>query len=381
MHVVYAIDCLGSGGAQRQMVEIARRVKLDTGWRVSCVVYRRDDFHAARLADVEIPVALIPRSWKLDPLLPRNIARWIDEARPDVVHAFMTVPSLWTLLALHHLPRSRRPAFLASERDESIAATRAQGWMQRFVCRGSDAVTANAEIAARAIVDRLGAPPARVHYVPNGIDLDAWDLAAQRPCPLPLEPGCFHLALIGRLERQKNHALLIEALRRIDPRRRATWRIWFLGDETGGRAFAAALEEKAAAAGLQDQVRFAGRTREVASLMRALDCLVLPSLHEGFPNVVLEAMASRLPVVASRVGAVPQLVEDERTGFAFPSEDADALAAALLRVSELSAAEREALGKRAREVVEHRYTIAVCALAYRRLYESMLRAGAEDDAA
>jgi len=92
-------------------------------------------------------------------------------------------------------------------------------------------------------------------------------------------------------------------------------------------------------------------------------------------------MASRLPVVASRVGAVPQLVEDERTGFVFPSEDADALAAALLRVSELSAAEREALGKRAREVVEHRYTIAVCALAYRRLYESMLRAGAEDDAA
>jgi glycosyltransferase involved in cell wall biosynthesis len=337
-------------------------------------VYRRDDFYAARLQEVEIPVTLIPRRWKFDPLLPRNIGLWLDGAGVDLVHAFMTVPALWTLLAVRSLPRRRRPAFVASERDESIATTRWQAWMQGFVCRGSDAVTANAEIAGRAIVARLGIPSARVHCVPNGIDLDSWDRAAEQPCPFSLEPGCFHLALVGRLELQKNHALLIEALRRIDPARRARWRVWFVGAETGGRAFAASLQGQVVATGLEEQVQFVGRTPAVAALMRAIDCLVLPSRHEGFPNVVLEAMASRRLVVASRVGAVPQLLEDGRTGFVFASEDADDLAAALLRVSELSAAEREALGKRAREVVERRYTIAASADAYERLYESVLRA-------
>jgi glycosyltransferase involved in cell wall biosynthesis len=288
----------------------------------------------------------------------------------------MTAPALWALLGVRSLPRGRRPALITSERGEVIATTRRQAWMQRFVCRGSDAVTANAEVAQRAIVSRLGIPAARVHYVPNGIDLDAWDRAAEEPCPLRLEVGCFHLALVGRLELEKNHALLIEALRRIEPRRRASWRTWFVGDERV-QALAARLREQVVAAGLAGQVHFAGRTPAIAALMRDIDCLVLPSLHEGFPNVVLEAMASRLPVVASRVGAVPQLVEDGRTGFVFASEDPDALGLALVRASELSSAEREVFGKRAREVVERRYTIAATAELYERLYEAALRARAD----
>jgi len=377
LHIVYAIDGLGSGGAQRQLVEVARRVKLDRGWRVSCLVYRPDDFYAARLREVEIPVVLIPKRARLDPLFPRRIGAWLGEAGADLVHCFMTVPALWNLLAVRGLPRRRRPAVIASERDERIATTRLQGWLQRFVYRGSDAVTANSGSAARAIVARLGVPAERVHYIPNGIDLEHWDRSARQPCSLALDPGCFHLALIGRLEPQKNHALLIEALRRIEPARRARWRVWFVGAETGGRSFAAGIEAQAAAAGLGGQLRLVDPMAGVAALMGGLDCLVLPSRHEGFPNVVLEAMASRLPVVASRVGDAPQLVEDGRTGFLFDSEDADGLAAALLRVAALSAAEREALGERARDVIERRYTIASVADTYSRLYESVLRAVAD----
>jgi starch synthase len=261
---------------------------------------------------------------------------------------------------------------IASERDTVIGATSRQRWLQRLAYRGSDAVTANSALAAQAIVTRLGVAPERVHYVPNGIDLAAWDRAGESPCPLALEAGRFHLALVGRLEPQKNHALLIEALRRIEPARRADWVVWCVGAETGGRAFAHDVEARARAAGLAESVRFVPPTAAVAALMRRLDLLVLPSRHEGFPNVVLEAMASRLPVVASRVGDVPSLLEDGSTGFVFDSEDADGLADALLRARALAPDDRAALVARARAVVEQRYGIDAVAALHVRLYQALV---------
>jgi glycosyltransferase involved in cell wall biosynthesis len=369
VHLVYAIDCLGPGGAQRQLAELARGVRLATGWPVSCLVYRRYDFYTERLRDVGVDVMLIEKRWRLDPRLPQRMAVWLRESRADVVHAFMTVPAFWSLLAIRRIAPRVRPALIASERDEAIARTRAAGWFQRLVYRSSDAVTANAEVAARAIEMRLGVPSERVHYIPNGIDLVHWDRAAAEPCPLVLEPGCFHVALVGRFQPQKNHALLLEALARIDPTQRARWRVWFVGETTGGEAFVRSIEQRIAHHRLQDVVRRVPPTPGIASLMRCLDLLVLPSLHEGFPNVVLEAMASRLPVVASRVGDVPNLIEDGRTGLLFENGDADGLVRALLRASAMSAAERVALGARARSVVEARFGIGTLAEAHVRLYE------------
>jgi glycosyltransferase involved in cell wall biosynthesis len=369
VHLVYAIDCLGSGGAQRQLVELARRVRLATAWPVSCLVYRSDDFYADRLRDVGIDPVLIAKRWKLDPRLPLRMAAWLREGGADVVHAFMTVPALWTLLALRCIAAARRPALIASERDESIATTRAQGWMQRIAYHGSDAVTANAEVSARAIEERLGVPSERVHYLPNGIDLEHWDRLATEPCPLTLEPGLFHLALVGRLQPQKNHALLLEALGRIDPGQRARWRVWFIGEATGGQRFLRGIEEQITRKSLQDTVRLVPPTPGIASLMRRLDLLVLPSRHEGFPNVLLEAMASGLPVVASRVGDVPNLVEDRRTGLLFENGDVEGLVGALSCIHEMPQAERAALGARARAVVEQRFSIGALAEAHIRLYE------------
>jgi glycosyltransferase involved in cell wall biosynthesis len=373
MHLAYFIDNLGSGGAQRQLVEIARRVCLETRWRVSCLVYRDDDFYGPRLREVGIPIVRPPKRGRLDPLFPVRLGAWLRAEKVDVVHAFLTLPSLWSVVAVHAFAGWRRPALVASERDCRIASSWGLRASQELAYHGADLVTANCAIAAREIAARLHVAPSRIRYIPNGIDLAAWDCAAAEPSPLLREPGCFHLALIGRLEPQKNHALLVEALGRLDPARRAHWRIWFIGAQSGGSAAAREIEQRVARAGLEKQVRFVPPTPRVAAVMGALDALVLPSRHEGFPNVVLEAMASRVPVVASRVGDVPRLIEDGRTGFVFASDDAEGLAAALLRVSALAPAGREAMGRRARERVESEYQIDAIASLHVDLYAQLAR--------
>lgn len=373
LHLVYAIDSLGSGGAQRQVVELAVRLGARPDLRVSVLVYRVKDFFGDRLRSAGIEIIHLHKRWKLDPLHPRRVRRWVRAHQVDVVHAFMLSPALWNWLGVRGLHGSERPVFLAAERNSRIATTRLEGALQRLVYRAADAVTANSRVAQEEIRTKLGLPPERVHYLCNGIDLEGWDRALREPPPFTLEPDRFNVALVGRLEPQKNHALLLAALSRLGPARIGNWRVWFVGAANGGSRHADEIRAEIRERGLEEIIRILPPTPGVAALMSRLDLLVLPSRYEGFPNVVLEALAARLPVVAARVGDVPELIEHGKTGFVFPPGDAAALTDLLSHVSQLPEGERRHLAARGRATVESRYRIEAVALAHLELYRSLLR--------
>jgi glycosyltransferase involved in cell wall biosynthesis len=121
-------------------------------------------------------------------------------------------------------------------------------------------------------------------------------------------------------------------------------------------------------------VRLVSETPEIPALRRVADAVVLPSLFEGFPNVLLEAMASGLPAVATAVGDVPSLIEEGVTGFLVPSGDAAALALALERLHALGPEARRAMGRAARAQVEARHQLEGVAARHLTLYESLLAA-------
>jgi glycosyltransferase involved in cell wall biosynthesis len=369
MRVFYAIDSLGSGGAQRQVVELASFLRSERGVDVSVLVYRDAAFHAARLREAGVPVVLLPKHAKLDPAFPVRMRRWLRDHRPDLVHAFLLAPAFWARLALGRA-RLGRPVLIAAERNSLIADTFMRRTLQRFVYRSADAVTANAACAAREISERLAVPAERVHHLPNGIDLGAWDAAAAAECPVALEQGCFHVALVGRLEAQKNHRFVLDVLERVAARRRERWRIWFVG--AASAAVAQALHDELGRRGLAGIVRLLPPTPAIAALMVQLDALILPSRHEGFPNVLLEAMASRLPAIAAPVGEAPSMLEPGRTGWLVETSEPEAWARALEALEDLPREARRRIGEAARATVEERYRLEVVADQHLALYRRLV---------
>jgi glycosyltransferase involved in cell wall biosynthesis len=371
VRVLFFIDTLASGGAQRQAVELAVRLVESGRIQARFAAYRTEDFFRPRLEAAGIEVTLVPKALRYDPLFPRRLRADLSARPVDVVHAFLLPPSLWARLAVRGLPAELRPALIAAERNERIATSPIEAVLQRFIYRGADLITVNAASVAVEVERRCGIPAHRIRYVPNGIDLDSWDKAMLQPCPLELEPGCFHVAMVGRIAPEKNHELLLDALARLDPALLRGWRVWLIGAGSTDSAAGRRLQARARRAGLSQVLRFSPPQRGIASVMARLSLLVLSSHFEGFPNVVLEAMASRLPVVATRVGDVPNMIEDRVSGFIVPPGDAAALAAAMLRAYRLSEAERTALGAAARSRVDRCFRMDAIAQRYLELYSEL----------
>ena len=131
------------------------------------------------------------------------------------------------------------------------------------------------------------------------------------------------------------------------------------------------LGELAQRLGISDQVRFLGREATSSTSTPALDAFVLSSVREGSPNVLLEAMACGLPVIATRVGGVPDLVEDEHSALLIPPADPSALAETLERLAN-DPALREQLGKAARARIEAEYTLAKMVTRHEQLWVDLL---------
>ena len=217
----------------------------------------------------------------------------------------------------------------------------------------------------------------RIQQIWNGVDTDVFvpRAAARTPiagCPFDATQHWL-IGSVGRFDPVKDHATLARAFVRLvadHPALRSRARLVFVGDGATRRDVESILVQ----AGVADCAWFAGERHDVAHVMHGLDCFVLPSLAEGVSNTILEAMASGLPVVATRVGANAQLVVDGHTGRLVPAGDHEALAGSIERYTNDEASVREH-GRNGRAVVERRFSLDAMVDGYGDLY-ARLCAGA-----
>jgi len=211
--------------------------------------------------------------------------------------------------------------------------------LERRVAMRFDRVAAVSDSIARYIVDDIGVAHANVCTVHNGIPLAGGDAA-------PREGGREAVFLaVGRLAAIKNHALMLRALRRaLDAGARARLRIAGDGPER------AAIEALRRELGLEAAVEMLGFREDIPGLLREADVFILTSRYEGISVALLEAMRAGLPVVATRVGGVPETVRDGETGILAGPDDEAGIAAAIESLAR-DRARREAMGRRALELL------------------------------
>lgn len=266
-------------------------------------------------------------------------------------------------LALRHLLRRRFRLMFTS------AAQRHHSGFTRWLIRRQEALVATTPQAA-SYLER----PATV--VMHGVDTDVFhppeDRGALRAA-LGLDPDAVLVGCFGRVRAQKGVDLLVEAgLRLLPDRPRA--QILFTGRVTPEhRAFADDLAARIAAAGLSARIRFLGELpwEDLVVLYQALDLFVAPARWEGFGLTPLEAMASGVPAIASRVGAYEALIRDGETGSLVETGDAASLEAALARWLDDDTG-RAAAGRAARAHVEARHSIETEAQALVAIYRDLL---------
>src|ERR1700682_322890 len=368
--VLHLVSRFEIGGTERQLVERLRRHPRGFEPLRACRCASAKSLPMIRALGIEpIVIPLRGLAHYTAGLAILKIASLIRSHKVDLVHANDITMSALGLSAA----RLTGARVVVTRVDMGHLRPGMTIWhrrMEMFAPRHADICCANAEAVRRICIEEEGCHPDRVMVVRNGLDLPAFDeLAAQPGDPLPLEPGDSMVAVIGNLWPVKGHRVLVEAAGLL----RERWprvRFFCAGAGPGEEA----MEKRIRELGLERNVVLLGHRIDVPSLLRRADAFTLCSSAEGLSNAVMEAMAARLPVVATDVGGNGELLEGGR-GVLVPYGDPRALAGALDRIFADRAAAQE-MGRRARAFIEAELTLDGMQAAHEQLYRRALEPSA-----
>jgi len=299
------------------------------------------------------------------------LARWLRRERPDIVHFFLPRPYVFGSLAAELAGHRRR---LMSRR--SLTDYREKypllGGVERLLHRRTFGILGN----SRAVIDQLAVEvddPHKLALIHNGIALPSPVFAGSRRQTrglLEIPDHALVISVVANLIAYKGHRDLLAALALIKDRLPASWRLLAVGRDDG---IGAELKAQAQASGIAGHILWLGERSDVGELLSASDIFVLPSHQEGFSNALLEAMAARLPVVATAVGGNSDAVVDNETGFLVAPREPRALGAALLQLAN-DAELRGRAGEAGRSRVEQHFSLSVCVDRYEILYRALVEA-------
>jgi glycosyltransferase involved in cell wall biosynthesis len=368
MNLLHLISSSGFFGAERVVCELCR-CSVAPGLTMHIAVLTRDEGLLASFKKAvnrpEVDVIGIPCSGRLDVKAVKALKRIIADRQIDILHSHGYKSDFYALILKNIC---RRPLALFATNHNWIGLTineKVYQAIDALALRRFARIVAVSEQVKRDMTVR-SIPPSRIEVIGNGIDPEDPDLRGDRAAArqgLGLNDDDLVIGNVARLTAEKDHARLIEAVATLRPDV-PNIRLIIVGDGPER----AALEELARQKHLGDAARFTGNTDNARRCYAAFDMFALPSLNEGLPMVLLEAMAAGVPVIASSVGAVPRVVQHGKNGLLISPGDTAQLVQAMRRLA-ADPTLRAELSRQGAETVRNDFSSHAMVRRYWEIYE------------
>jgi glycosyltransferase involved in cell wall biosynthesis len=365
MVIAHVLSSFGRGGQERLAVDLAR-LQRAAGHEVLgiSIAPGADGPMAAAFRAVGARPASIAKRARVDPSLPLRLAAHLRHHRVTVVHThnphalIYGAPAAWLAGAVSiHSKHGMNPDL------------QRRLWLRRAAAKLVDAYVAVTPTLATRAIEQRDCDPSRVHVIRNGIDIALFAPSRRARDTMREELGipdsAWVVATVGRLAPEKDQMLLVDAMAPLlGPNRRLV----IVGDG----AERDALRARIASIPGGRYVHMLGERDDIQAILAACDAFALTSRTEGLPLVLLEAMATGLPVLSTPVGGIPDLVKHQVTGFLCPVGECASLTGQLASLSTDEPLSREVGAAGRHEILQH-YSVESTAKTYGALYESLLR--------
>ncbi len=361
-HIMFITFSLDVGGIETLILEICRRIDRQKYQPFVCSFYEKGRL-AKEFESLDIPVLTVPKlTESIDWTLPFRLAKQFRDLDIDIVHTHN--PSVWLyggiaakLACLPLIHTAHTPSDYAVGR---------WGMIERVLSWFTDQVTSVSKSVAEFMIEGEGVARKKVQVILNGVKSEDYDVTvdrAEKRRELGLAENDFAYINVARFFPNKDHSTLLKAFA-IVVKQMPEAKLLLCGEGT----LKEDLMKEAAALGLTNSVKFLGNRRDIPYVHRAIDVFVLSSIKEGLPIVLLEAMASGVPIVTTDVDGNPEAVLHNETGLVVPARNPEALAKAMIELKN-DPARRRSMGEKGRTRVKEHFTFEKMVASYYAIYD------------
>ena len=368
MKIALVISALGRGGAERQLMRLAHGLG-EHGHNVEVWCYggstSLDD--ELRHAGIHVRNGSGSRRSKI-----ATLRSWMADYKPDVIHCFMKRASGLSVLARG---ARRRPVVIGSDLSTATYGRRDLTlWLSLLLFVFTQRVVTQTKLNQHSLHRLAPWLRGKTYVIRNGLDLRRFVPADSSPPEAP-----FRFASVGTVYAIKNPLRTVEAVGLLVEQGNRNFvldwygRLGLAGDDQPSDSYLQCMR-RVKELGLESYVRFHGECAQIADVYRKSHALVHPSVQEGFPNAVVEGMASGLPILVSRVSDLPLVVEEARNGKVFDEDKPRAIADAMAWMLDQSTEARKAMGQRSRRLSQEWFGLDRFLNEYENLYRDLLTA-------
>jgi glycosyltransferase involved in cell wall biosynthesis len=354
-HILFIIDELCEmGGAERVLFKMIRLLPREL-FRCSLMTFRINR-EAEEVKKISCPVYVLPlrKTYDWNALkVAKQIRQFVRREKVAIVHTFFETSDLW---AGPIAKLSGCPVLISSRRDLGILRSRKHRIGYKFFRGIYDSVLAVSPQVREFCIEQDGLDPAKVQTLFSGLEIEKVTKATNRMLMrrrMNIPETAQVITTVGNIRRVKGIDVLVEAAALVC--RKYPNALFLVVGRKSDEAYCRELEKKISWLGLSANFAFSGSSDDVFSILRMSDVFCLPSRSEGFSNALIEAMACRLPCVATDVGGNREVLEHGQTGFIVASEDPQDLAARLVCLLDDPSMATE-MGLRGEEVIRNGFT-------------------------